>query len=202
MKSDESVFKYRGGSEEIFQRDLQALMGNYFFAPTYNNLNDPCEGMILSDKMENQSSLLFKIIGGAKQDLTDFIEVKNEFLQAKDKIGIYSLSGSYLNELLWAHYAGGHYGFCIGFNIQKLVNNNLYQKLRSSIVKYSDRLPNLGLLDVRDEDKIISKLIGQKSKLWSYEKETRIISDIIGKNYYEHESIDSIFFWIKNVRVT
>ncbi|PAU93420.1 hypothetical protein CK503_11850 [Aliifodinibius salipaludis] len=52
------VYKYRGGTEHTFERDLDALENNYFWAPTYSELNDPCETLIIADTFKNQTNSL------------------------------------------------------------------------------------------------------------------------------------------------
>jgi len=37
------------------------------------------------------------------------------------KIGIFSLSKKYDDELLWAHYANSHKGFCIEYDLEILL---------------------------------------------------------------------------------
>ncbi|MDX2362399.1 MAG: DUF2971 domain-containing protein [Crocinitomicaceae bacterium] len=191
------VYKYRGGNEEIFLRDLKALEENCFYAPTYEDLNDPCEAMVSSDRIDVQTNVIGKIFGGNQDALDDFRAATQDVISSRKSIGIYSLSNSKSNELLWAHYANGHRGYCLGYETKTLLNDNMYQKLRSLSVKYSLKLPKLSVLDINNDDQIINKLIGTKSKLWSYEKETRIISDVIGKNYYEHSALKSICFGLR-----
>jgi hypothetical protein len=191
------IYKYRGGNEELFKRDLKALEESYFYAPTYEELNDPCEAMVLSDRMDAQTNAIGKLFGGDQQVLNDFKEATQDVISSRNSIGIYSLSNSKINELLWAHYASGHRGFCVGYETDEIVLNNMYQKLRSFPVKYSNRLPKLSVLDINNDDKMVNKLIGTKSKLWSYEKETRIISDFVGYNFYEYSALKTICFGLK-----
>lgn len=51
------VYKYRGGDDrEIFERDLKSIEKNYFWAPDFSKLNDPCETTkrITNQLMTNQ----------------------------------------------------------------------------------------------------------------------------------------------------
>ena len=52
------VYKYRGGSNEIFKRDLEAIEKNYFWSSNYESLNDPLETTINSDGFFKQSNSL------------------------------------------------------------------------------------------------------------------------------------------------
>jgi len=40
------VYKYRSGSDDTFERDLDSLVKNYFWASSFDKLNDPCEAII------------------------------------------------------------------------------------------------------------------------------------------------------------
>ena len=45
------VYKYRGGA---FKRDLNSLKNDEFWASSTSQLNDPCEGVISIDDLEQQ----------------------------------------------------------------------------------------------------------------------------------------------------
>lgn len=122
-----SVFKFRYGDDKTFKRDLDDIAENRFYAPSYDKLNDPCETLILSEATNLQidwlSRFMRKPMDSVKKSLQDMIERKND-------VGIYSLSSTCRNELLWAHYANSHQGFCIEYDLNTLLtvdyNDSLY----------------------------------------------------------------------------
>ena len=68
--------------------------------PIACTLNDPFEFQMLSDRLEDQKRLAFRV----------------------DTLGrnsILSLCNSYNNNLLWAHYGYGHSGLCIEFEVER-----------------------------------------------------------------------------------
>jgi hypothetical protein len=126
------------------------------YATDKAGLNDPHEGLI-EPLILKQFSQLKTIFAKAKELLNvDFVKIENasekvlvSFDNVLDKInniGIYSLSRSYKNELLWAHYSNSHKGFCIEYDLDYLVD--YYYRDKKSInfvdivnVKYQKKPP-------------------------------------------------------------
>lgn len=197
------VFKYRGGDESIFVRDLESLEKDTFWAPTRHALNDPCEGLVSSEILLNQIDLTVKLFGKGEKNINDSVNaVKqslNELIEKKDSAGVYSLSKNCTDELLWAHYANSHQGFCIEYDLDTLVyfGRNDYFNFD---VTYSDHPPKLNINDMlRIDDKVnfIQKLIGVKSKKWAYEKETRVITSVSGLQSYDYRAVKAIYFGLR-----
>lgn len=118
-------------------------------------------------------------------------------LEALKKAGIYSLSGNALNEILWAHYANGHKGFCIEYDLETLLNS--YSGTFFSFpIEYSKNPPNIDLKDIPGNNQdLIKKLAGYKSQRWSYEQEYRITTNFSGPYYYEYNALKSIYFGLR-----
>ncbi len=196
------LYKYRGGNNDTFERDLNALKHNFLYAPSHDQLNDPCETLVLTDKFHLQLKIIFKLFPKAniddKQGLTSSHQ---NLIDQKNNVGIYAMSRTFNHELLWAYYANSHRGFCIEFDSEELVEKNIYDKKYFLEVSYSKRPPQLGLeyLDKRDEDliKIIGKLAGTKSKKWKHEEEVRLITDKKGIHSYNHKAIKAIYLGVK-----
>lgn len=192
------LYKYRGGNEDIFERDVNSIVNNTFWAPNYIDLNDPCEAMVYDNKITKEINFISKLFRIKTESKDSFLQSVNNFENVKSKIGIYSLSTSYTHELLWAHYANSHKGFCIEFDLNYLLHNNPYHKSHLISVKYSTKPPYFSIRDIKNmKNKLIEKLAGTKSKSWSYEKEIRIITDSIGENQYEFEAVKAIYFGLR-----
>ncbi|MEX2410244.1 MAG: DUF2971 domain-containing protein [Candidatus Paceibacterota bacterium] len=191
------VYKYRG--IDYFERDLESLEENYFWAPTYNNLNDPFEALVLDDDFKKQSRMLEQIFGKISNFSKKEVEKSaSKVIKLVFKMGIYSLSKTYNHELLWAHYGGSHKGFCIEYDLDKLVDN-IYQKIYYFDVEYSLKPPSLVWNDllVQDEQNelsILKKIAGTKSKSWDYEEEIRLVTDESEKQFYEYDAVSAIYF--------
>ncbi|SFS83661.1 Protein of unknown function [Zhouia amylolytica] len=189
------VFKYRGGS---FERDLDSLEKNFYWAPKFDDLNDPCETLINTDPFKVQSRTFAKLFG--KENSEQFTEVEkalhNLFDVKKKAIGIYSLSKTFKDELLWAHYADSHRGFCIEYDLELLANSYKSFETFSFPVIYNKKPPEYGIRDINNtkSEQIVQKLAGYKSKRWQYEQEHRIVTGFYGEHPYEPSCLKSIYF--------
>jgi hypothetical protein len=86
-----------------------------------------------------------------------------------DRLGLFCLSATPINPLLWAHYAHGHRGVCIE------VNSNAGLFLAAQQVNYTDQPPVINrVLDSGSE--IIAKSALTKGIDWAYEREWRVIA--------------------------
>ena len=109
-------FKYRAIGQKNDDgkfRDMESLINDELYAPCFHQLNDPFE------------AIATKIFGDAIQFLKDVAleghakiqELSEKIIAFRDYAGVYSLSKSQSgipdNELMWAHYAESHKGFCI-----------------------------------------------------------------------------------------
>jgi len=80
------------------------------------------------------------------------------------------------NHLMWAHYANGFKGICVGFDFKKYKENTTL----CSMV-YSQKRPELTiekLLDNTLREEYIWELMLTKSRCWEYEKEYRMLFNI------------------------
>ena len=67
------VYKYRGGDEKVFKRDLESIQNNRFFAPKFDLLNDPCETLVCTDKLIQQTKFFTRIFGKNKaKNISEF----------------------------------------------------------------------------------------------------------------------------------
>ena len=98
------------------------------------------------------------------------------------------------NELLWAHYANSHKGFCIEYDLDILLKNHSSQfDIKNQIhVVYKNERPEVSesdsLFDVQ------SKVFGTKSLAWEYENEVRLVFLTEGEKPIPPEAITAIYF--------
>lgn len=194
------LFKYRGGE---FQRDLKSLEENYFWAPVRKNLNDPCEGLFDQEIIFEQLNLMNQLLNGKSSgqinqsfnNLKDSIQTLFDFA---DKSGIYSLSQSPLEELLWAHYAANHTGFCIEYDLHELIKyeENDYKKID---IQYKESPLAVSIEDIthHHNETILQKMFGIKSKAWKYESETRVVTSASGAHAYDYRAVKAIYFGLR-----
>lgn len=196
------VYKYRGGGDdEIFERDLRSLEKNCFWSSNLENLNDPQENMISTDKFIEQSSSLANSFLGKTDSLSGVYESLDDLLGHNKRIGIYSLSTSYEDKLLWAHYANSHRGFCIEYNLDKLIDSYIHESKNHFPVLYSLKPSELEFTDISqastNNGSLLQKIFACKSKEWEYEKEYRIVTNDFGIHNYDFDAVQSIYFGLK-----
>lgn len=192
------VYKYRGGN---FKRDLFSIEKNYFWAPDYTNLNDPSETTITSDKLNQQRKFILPLLGRNNKKQLESVQASlDQLLGHSKKVGIYSLSKTFNDELLWAHYANSHTGFCIEYNLEALIKTYKNDNLYHFPVKYKKNPPSIEINDIinaRDSNSIIQKMTGYKSLKWKYEEEIRIVIENYGEHAYDYHAITSIYFGLR-----
>lgn len=165
----------------------------------------------LEDKFEiaNAAMKLHGTNGFSKaEDLIDSID--KQIQQA----GIFCLSESCVEVLMWSHYGEKHQGICLGFQDadKSLLDNQLCHK-----VEYGDKFPSVDILGPHHrknemymdyngrmttrtsmcfDDPGLQKALSMKSSDWAYEKEWRIISNRFGE-YGIPGKITEVIFGLK-----
>lgn len=189
------VYKYRN----INAKHLEALSENYFYAPTFEKLNDPCETTFCTKNFFKTGKLITNYLLGSeanKNRFKEYTEDVKDILSTRN-FGIYSLSSTFDNELLWAHYSDSHRGFCIEYDLDLLLNSNNKDEFHSFNVKYNSKPPKFNFVELSSKlnpFNILKKITGYKSRAWEYEKEVRIICDRHGKNSYDYKAVTAIYF--------
>ena len=194
------VFKYRGGDKKTIERDLKLIEKNSFWGSNFSQLNDPCETLISLDEFKSLTTSFVKLLGGSSgQNLVRLHEALGNVISRSKEVGIYSLSQTYSDELLWAHYGNSHKGFCIEYDLELLLECYPTDKVYSFPVTYSKHPPEVNVADLSDKEgiSIIKKLTGNKSLKWKYEKEHRIIIDRSGEYIYNHHALKAIYFGLR-----
>lgn len=189
------LYKYRA---DIY-RDLLTLVNNQIYAPTAQNLNDPAETIVNDSKMYEVFNLIEKSglpINIAKDNYAKIIA------QARTKLGIFSLSKTVFNELLWAYYTNGHKGFCIEYDFEKLQKSLPKEQLHGIFsVQYKNDTPEFSMNSITynlvDDTQFIKCLIATKSTAWEREEEIRITLYSSGLFGISPESVTGIYFGLR-----
>ena len=186
------LYKYRS---DIY-RDLLTLVNNQIYAPTVQHLNDPSETIVNDSKMYEvfdfiEKSGLPKNI--AKDNYAKIVD------QVRTKLGIFSLSKTVCNELLWAYYANGHKGFCIEYDFEQLKKSISKGHLHSIFnVQYKNDIPEFSINSITDnlvdDTQFLKCLIATKSMAWEREEEIRITLYSSGLLGISPESVTGIYF--------
>lgn len=175
-------YKYRANlaDENGNCRDTDSLIKGELYAPKMKDLNDPFEGSV---ELPNAYSEDYWV---------------TPLLQQNYNAGVYSMSKQKegedfpCNELLWAHYANSHKGFCIEYDLDKLdicITGNIDYRID---VLYQENKPTI-LPDDSIEAKV-KKAFSTKSLAWDYENEYRLIFSSSGVKKIAFEAIRAIYF--------
>lgn len=172
------------------------LVNNQIYAPTVQHLNDPSETIVNDSKMYEvfdfiEKSGLPKNI--AKDNYAKIVD------QVRTKLGIFSLSKTVFNELLWAYYANGHKGFCIEYDFEQLKKSISKGHLHSIFnVQYKNDIPEFSINSITDnlvdDTQFLKCLIATKSMAWEREEEIRITLYSSGLLGISPESVTGIYF--------
>lgn len=135
-----------------------------------------------------------------------FSKIENDVKHA----GVYSLSREQNNVLMWSHYANGHSGFSVGFNLSNNFKeyNEENEIFGTDEVYYSEDNPFVQyFLDISKRNKmppwdefwryIFSMCLLAKSHAWKYENEVRIIRVKPGKVKYSPSEVKEVIFGLK-----
>jgi hypothetical protein len=97
--------------------------------------------------------------------------------EVNQKLGVFSLSRTFSNLLMWSHYADSHKGFVIGLDeSHEFFHQRTYQGLKSAPNKISYTTQR-SITHVSDSD-FYAKLLCEKPIDWAYEEEVRIFRHI------------------------
>lgn len=194
------IFRYR----EFNDRSLEIFKNRELWFATPDSFNDPFDCQV------DYKEALYQTIKELElsPDINTLLQRLDEKIQ-KAKVCCFSQTKK--NQLMWAHYADKHKGFCIGFKASNLLGygNNLTTGVLPVDYKYlnpyQDITKNFLVLLGLGSEIQISKLSDQflKSALttkytgWKYEKEVRLISTKIETLKFQPQSINSITFGLK-----
>lgn len=186
------TFKYRSGSK----RDLDGLENNYLFVPHSSKLNDPTENLFDESPLLTFINQLEKHYHNINTDMKSHaIDLCNKL---RKNIGIFSLSKTESDELLWAYYADSHSGFCIEYDLNKLQELNKISTVFDII--YQKEIPVIDekiALQQSDIEEILKLTSGRKSEKWVHEEEIRICIEPHGKFDYDYRAVTAIYFGLK-----
>ena len=189
------AFKYRACKEEKGQcRDIDMLLANQLYASPLKQLNDCFEGSY-SDSINNQ---LDEIATTYHYNVTVLKRQWKELKKTVEGVGVYSLSlpeEDYPNnKLLWSQYAAEYTGFCIAYDVDKLVQNEQFPWLVNRLkVDYQNNVPKIDVTDFSSETQLLQKMLGTKGLDWEREKEFRLVYDIPGVKLYNMAALKAVY---------
>ncbi|MFP3596487.1 DUF2971 domain-containing protein [Chryseobacterium sp. SIMBA_029] len=186
------AYKYRSIEEDIFKRDFKTLANNTFYSPNYTTLNDPFD-IYFSEQISPLLKILNKMF--PNNDSSNFEKQLKTVLNSKEKTGIYCLSKDFLNEQLWAYYASSYLGYCIEYDLDKLVNKSQNSDFEYKLeINYEDVIPTIDIGDIKNQESLIRKMYAVKKSNWKHEDELRLIFNDYGFKKFHPSAITGIYF--------
>lgn len=194
------VYKYRSIEKDVFERDFETIKNNSFYSSNYNMLNDPFD-IYFNEEISQVINLLKTLF--PYQELDSFENQFKEVLNFKEEIGVYCLSTDFLNEQLWAYYASSYSGYCIEYDLEKLIDKGQNFDFQYTFeIDYKDNIPTLGIGDLTNlQDGFIKKMFATKKSTWKHEEEIRLIFDKYGMKKFHPSAITGIYFGIKTPEI-
>ncbi len=170
------LYRYRNISvdpengKERLLRELDAIENKYIYCAPWNSLNDPMEGT-------HRLSAYFRTDAGERMKAKKIID-------ARDRLGIVSLSEIATHEPLWAYYANQFKGICIAFDLNKLMDE-LADEVSFVRMNYSETPP---IVRIRNKSRTVEDearmTVSTKTWRWGTEREWRIINPKHGRLSY------------------
>lgn len=98
-----------------------------------------------------------------------------ELIELGRSFGILCLSRNWDNLLLWSHYADGHRGVCLGFDIVESPSV-IDLRYQPNLIQPDELLE--ALKDPTKGTDVVMRMLTTKHEGWSYEQEVRVFSDL------------------------
>jgi hypothetical protein len=160
------LFKFRSLSNIEFVLDI--IYNQRLYCATYDNLNDPFEGLFISNLLNlSERPMGSELLGHSEAGYQVVVSAKQIHNQALESSRICSLSRAINDVRLWSYYGDGHTGIAIEIEVDK---DDPYV----FPVKYCSELPRVNLKKLYDND--VLSLLRQKTLHWQHEQEYRVVS--------------------------
>lgn len=199
-------FKYKALSitpegkldDRSMKQVVEPIANSYFYLPTREKLNDPNEGIFKNQIQAGITAFLQGLVGvGERIELTKSIhDLARQISQSTDKSGVFSLSRTAIDELMWSHYSSSHCGIAIEYNLNQLTRFCSKQHLHRFPVEYVDNPPTLDMQNLQGHaGEAVRTMLGHKSPRWSDEEEFRVVlENMNGLIPHDYRAIKSITF--------
>jgi len=197
------AYKYRSGDKAALARNLRALRESQIYAASQDTLNDPFEGRfdrsILDAQFQAVKTLFAHLKSEVARSFDNVSAATDDLLGFVDKCGVFSLSYNPLNELIWAHYGGSHQGYCVGYDLDELLEFEPMHLHRIE-VNYGNSSPSFAMGELvagKSPVAILNKLLGSKSLPWKYEEEVRIVATPAGLHDHDFRAVREVYFGLR-----
>ncbi len=197
------LYKYR----KVDENTLSIFINDEVYFSSVESFNDPFDGQLnlfdgLKAFVENSKEL---------EPPDDYSEIKQICDDANKDLantGVFSLSSTNNQVVMWSHYSDHHKGICIGFSGEGLMEE--FKSTRHPTcydVLYDESKPFVKLLkdygasglrpfDFLDAD-VFQILVEYKHKDWDYEQEVRFLRNFVGPVKINPNNIEAVIYGIR-----
>ncbi len=194
----EKLYKYRKGSDQ----DLAALSNDYIWSADIESLDDKHEGSVCL----TEPDLVDQLITECTANLSlSFRSLVANFVKTCRRFGICSFSFSPLSRQYWAYYAANYEGYCVEYEVTRLLEQNLMHE-RLLRVDYVRRFPTVGVEAVllglgpnsttQAKDRLLQMIIASKGPDW-LDGEWRLVTGRPGRKNYDFRAVTSVHLGYK-----
>jgi hypothetical protein len=148
------MIAYKFRSAEPLEYVLDILNNNRLHCADWHKLNDPVEGLFTYSYNSNNN--------------IDPSYIINKIYDEKQNYKVCSLSRTWNNYLLWAHYASGFTGFAVEVELPE--NDDNIKK-----VTYRGVFAHISMDNYQNPNISARKILFSKYHKWKYEQEIRIL---------------------------
>ncbi len=196
MKRPDILYKYYSLDKKADNNGFSSCEGvkrliknNEVYFSRANELNDPFEAktnyviepesliaLLKKDYPEKSNSEIEKGVEGFfenGENLDQEKRMREEINTRSNKFGIFCMTSIPDSILMWSHYAHGHNGICVGFDLSGKSSESKIFSESCKEVNYSKKYPIISPnINIRNEGK---KIFYTKYLDWEYEHEWRIV---------------------------
>lgn len=201
------LYKYKG----IDEYTLKALSDGRMYFASRKQFNDPIDSHAHYELDINTQELaqLYEFltpnkgVNPATLNIESArFEIERVFDRYLDERGIYSLSATYDNPLMWSHYADEHKGICLGFRRENEDSAETFYKPSLGKVEYgrSRSIPYSEILDGYRRKRLtgihaaLDSALYSKAPSWWYEEEWRYIHYKGGAEHRLPAELEEVIF--------
>ena len=169
------LFQYRSGNEY----DLENIKNGVIWLSAVKKFNDPfdCDFCI-----QEYEEYVKEASGFSNIKFEDAAKkIKEDILEFRNSVAISCLSRISDSILMWSHYANHHQGFCLCYDINDLISlGKILLPVWYRGEKVRPFIKNGKILALNNR---IKEIYVQKSEIWDYEEEWRLIEPIAENNF-------------------
>lgn len=188
----ERLYRYRPCSDEPLEREPDALVQSYLYAPSFASMNDPMEAFF--EVGGDRDQRFTRLAPGADKTLANLY---GQVTGIVEKAGLTAFSATHEDLPRWAYCASNFAGFCLEFDTAALPLGDLHgEELHA--VPYAERaLPAASIAAIfkhaRDPGSVVNARLSRKRMEWAHEREWRYITGASGETIFCTRPCDAFF---------